>query len=239
MKTFAIITDIHGNSPALKAVLDDIASKDIDRIFCLGDLVGIGPDSNQVLEMLIELKNISFVIGNHDMAVISAYRNEDPPKGHHFERAHHKWLADRIDPKYINFMSEMPRQIIFSESSRKFLFVHYHLNKENDFIAIDKEPTIEKLNNIYADFDYDVVCFGHHHFVHRFKSREKCYFNPGALGCYDKPLARYGITRLDNNEVFEELFEIPYDNLEYLRSYEKLEVPERDFILKVFYGGQI
>nr|WP_084065446.1 metallophosphoesterase family protein [Paenibacillus stellifer] len=57
MKTFAVITDIHGNSPALRAVLEDISNKEIDHIFCLGDMVGIGPDSNQVLEMLTEQKN--------------------------------------------------------------------------------------------------------------------------------------------------------------------------------------
>lgn len=55
---YAIITDIHGNSSALKAVLDDIANKNIDHIICLGDMVGIGPDSNEVLEIITSRKNI-------------------------------------------------------------------------------------------------------------------------------------------------------------------------------------
>ena len=150
MKNFAVITDIHGNSPALKAVLDDISSKEIDHIFCLGDMVGIGPYSNQVLEMLIGLKDISFVIGNHELAVISAYRNEEPPKGHQNERIHHKWIADRIESKYINFMSELPRKLTHVEPDCKILMTHYHLDRENNFHSIDNEPSVVRLDNLYS-----------------------------------------------------------------------------------------
>src|SRR5690606_34498798 len=73
MKNIAIITDIHGNSPALRAVLKDISYRGVDHIYCLGDLVGIGPDSNEVIEMLLCQDNISFVKGNHDSAVVSAF----------------------------------------------------------------------------------------------------------------------------------------------------------------------
>lgn len=239
MKTFAVITDIHGNSPALQAVLEDISKREIDHIFCLGDMVGIGPDSNQVLEMLTEQKNISFVIGNHDLAVISAYRDEEPPMGHENERVHHKWLAERINPQYIDFMSKQPRQLCLMESDHKLYFVHYHLDEDQYFVPIDKEPTAEKLDHIYSATDYDLVSFGHHHIIHNFKSDARAYFNPGSLGCYHKPFARYGIIRVSNEGIREELMEIPYNNREFLRSYEQLKVPDREFILKVFHGGQV
>lgn len=51
----AIITDIHGNNPALQAVLKDIDSQsDVEHIYCLGDMVAIGPDTNAVLAALFE-----------------------------------------------------------------------------------------------------------------------------------------------------------------------------------------
>jgi len=111
METIAVIIDIHGNSPALKAVLNDISAKHVDHIYCLGDVVGIGPDSNQVLELLATRSDISYVVGNHDLAVIAAFRGEDPPKGHHKERKHHEWLAERIHPRYIDWMSEVVGEI--------------------------------------------------------------------------------------------------------------------------------
>lgn len=101
-KNFAIITDVHGNSSALEAVLKDISDKNISHIFCLGDVVGIGPESNEVLNLLTRREDVSFVIGNHDIAVIAAFNQEEPPRGHHNERAHHQWLADRINPEYIS-----------------------------------------------------------------------------------------------------------------------------------------
>lgn len=71
MKSFAIVTDIHGNSPALKAVLNDISIKNLEHIYCLGDVVGIGPDSNQVLDLLTARNDVSFVVGNHDLVSCS------------------------------------------------------------------------------------------------------------------------------------------------------------------------
>lgn len=119
--TFVIITDIHGNSPALEAVLNDISNKDIDRIFCLCDVVGIGPESNEVFEKLIQREDISYVIGNHDLAVIAAYNQEEAPNGHQNERLHHQWLADRIKPEYIELMAKWSKQLFYSVDDKQLL----------------------------------------------------------------------------------------------------------------------
>ncbi|XEC97319.1 metallophosphoesterase [Paenibacillus tarimensis] len=234
MKNYAIITDIHGNSPALRAVLDDISRKDIEHIFCLGDLVGIGPDSNEVIHLLLNQDNISFVKGNHDNAVVAAFYDRQIPEGHEHVRNHHKWLAERIEQEYIRFLDNMPLKL----ETEEHLFVHYHLDKMNNFLRIDQHPTGEKLDQIYKDTDYRLVCFGHHHIVHEFITLKAVYFNPGSLGCFDKPIARYGIIELDRQDVKPLLVEVPYDNSAFLRSYRELGVPESDFILKAFHGGQ-
>lgn len=239
MIKIAVITDIHGNSPALKAVLQDISYKSIDHIYCLGDVVGIGPDSNQVLELLLSRNDVSYVMGNHDLAVIAAFYNEAPPKGHQNERQHHQWLAERIKPEFIEFMGKWPMQLKITYFNKQLLFTHYHLDQNNWFSPIDKNPTIENLEQIYKETEYKLVCFGHHHIVHHFVSNKRIFFNPGSLGCYHKPLARYGIVTLTENIISAELFEVPYDNKEFLQSYERLQVPECEFILKVFHGGQL
>lgn len=114
MTKLAILTDIHGNNPALEAVLHDISTRDVDHIYCLGDVVGIGPDSNEVLEMILSRTDISFVVGNHDVAVMAAFYGEDVPKGHQNERHHHQWLADRINPVYIEEMRKWSKQLIIN-----------------------------------------------------------------------------------------------------------------------------
>jgi predicted phosphodiesterase len=64
---YAIISDIHANLPAFRAVLADIAGENVRRILCLGDLVGYGASPNECCDLLREARAIS-VKGNHDRA---------------------------------------------------------------------------------------------------------------------------------------------------------------------------
>lgn len=64
----AIISDIHGNATALKAVIDDINSFTVDLVISLGDNIGYGPEPEEVINLLRE-KNIPSVIGNHELAI--------------------------------------------------------------------------------------------------------------------------------------------------------------------------
>jgi len=65
----AIISDIHSNTAALQAVLDDIARRDVRRIVCLGDVVGYGPDPGDCLDMVMAATERT-LMGNHDYAVL-------------------------------------------------------------------------------------------------------------------------------------------------------------------------
>lgn len=65
----AVISDIHGNLEALEQVLTDIEGSDIDRMVCLGDSIGYGPEPEQVVSMIHD-RHIPSVLGNHELAVI-------------------------------------------------------------------------------------------------------------------------------------------------------------------------
>jgi predicted phosphodiesterase len=63
-----VISDIHANYTALEAVLKDAG--EVDETWCLGDMVGYGPDPNAVVEQIREIPNLTCILGNHDMAAI-------------------------------------------------------------------------------------------------------------------------------------------------------------------------
>lgn len=63
-----VISDVHANYTALEAVLKDAG--EVDATWCLGDMVGYGPDPNAVVEQIREIPNLTCILGNHDMAVI-------------------------------------------------------------------------------------------------------------------------------------------------------------------------
>jgi predicted phosphodiesterase len=65
---FAILSDIHGNLEALRAVLEDLKRFPVDRVVCLGDLVGYGPDPEEVVRSVRE-RGILSVMGNHELGL--------------------------------------------------------------------------------------------------------------------------------------------------------------------------
>jgi diadenosine tetraphosphatase ApaH/serine/threonine PP2A family protein phosphatase len=64
----ALLSDVHGNLPALRAVLDDARSAGVDEIWCLGDLVGYGAQPNECVELARERCAVCLA-GNHDLVV--------------------------------------------------------------------------------------------------------------------------------------------------------------------------
>ncbi|MNI19576.1 phosphodiesterase [compost metagenome] len=238
MQSIAIITDIHGNAAALEAVLRDISRRRIREIYCLGDVVAIGPDTDRVFELLLAQGNITFISGNHNIALQRAFRREEPPPGNHMERGHHEWLAQRIAPHYVELMSRWPMTASAVLEGVPVLFTHYHLDQAGWYKPVDWNPTAEGLWRLYTETDYRLVIFGDHHVVHHFCAGRITFFNPGALGCAHSAdaIARYGIVTLQNGDVTAEAVEVAYDNREFLHSYEELGVPDKETILRIFHG---
>ncbi len=72
---FAIISDLHSNLESVTAVLEDIKNQGVEEIYCLGDVIGYGPNPNEVLSL--SEKFMFTIIGNHDEAVLSGKGLED------------------------------------------------------------------------------------------------------------------------------------------------------------------
>jgi predicted phosphodiesterase len=68
MNQVTIFGDIHGNLPALEAVLADMDQRELSPLYCLGDLVGYGTFPNEVIETIRE-RNIPTLMGNYDQGV--------------------------------------------------------------------------------------------------------------------------------------------------------------------------
>lgn len=64
-----VLSDIHGNRHALEAVLTDLDRQGVDRLICLGDVVGYGPEPEACLDLLIEREAV-MILGNHEEAVL-------------------------------------------------------------------------------------------------------------------------------------------------------------------------
>ncbi len=74
-KRFAVISDLHSNLEAVTSVLEDIKKQGVEEIYCLGDIIGYGPNPNEVLKL--SGKFMLTIIGNHDEAVLCGKGLED------------------------------------------------------------------------------------------------------------------------------------------------------------------
>src|SRR5699024_7268556 len=172
--------------------------EDIDHINCLGDMIAIGPDTNEVLKLLFGRNNISMITGNHEEAVLALIEDENYPKSNEVVKEHHQWIEDRIDSTYIDKIRKLPRSIAFEIQGISICFTHYAIRSEGpigeDPFETIVDPSLENMDLLFKNYEAELVCFGHHHPLHYFKGSQNTYLNPGSLGCtWGEPAAPYTI----------------------------------------------
>lgn len=129
---FAIISDIHSNLPALTAVLEDIDKRGIERILCLGDILGYGPDPAECWKLVMERCEFT-ICGNHDYALGSGDMARFHPRARNaIIWTHRKLLEDPDGKDIIKAVAALPRSI---REDDLFFFVH----------GCPSEPTMEYL----------------------------------------------------------------------------------------------
>jgi predicted phosphodiesterase len=112
----AVISDIHANPEAFKQVLIDIDGSNIDRVVCLGDNIGYGPEPEQVIAMIND-HHIPSILGNHELAVIDQnYLTWFNP----LARRSLLKTIEMLSEKTINFISKLKFFMIYDE----YRFVH-------------------------------------------------------------------------------------------------------------------
>lgn len=180
MEKIAIISDIHGNITALKAVIKDIKEKGIKRIFCLGDMLIKCSEPRECVETV--LKECEVVIqGNCELRVTT-----EPIIDEHF------WNKDKLSKNQIDIIKNLPLSYDFYMSGYKIRLIHaspYSVREKANYWKFDKEfpqrfermfDNTEYLNNIDEDIP-DIVIFGHIHKHFLYRIKDKMIINPGAV----------------------------------------------------------
>ena len=179
----AIITDVHGNLPALEAALERIDGLEIDRIYCGGDLVGYGPWPNEVCERIQE-RRIPTIYGNYDYAIgrdeedcMCAYPNKhDRDLG----QLSVQWTLEHTDRASKDFMRKLPFDLRFDLGGRRVRLVHGSPRRVNEYLFEDKPA--KTFERIAAGSDTDLLVFGHTHkpWIHDYGA--VLFVNCGSVG---------------------------------------------------------
>jgi len=184
MERIAVISDIHGNMPALEAVLNDIGKRNIERIACLGDLAGKGPSSAEAVDIIKESCEV-VIKGNWDYYLTE--QGSDVLK----------WHQKRLGAERLKYLKELPVYKEFYISGKLLRLCHASPNNLLHRVYLSTKQS-ERLTLFEAtptlSLEADVVGYGDIHGAYIDHFAGKTLFNVGSVGNpLDMTQASYGI----------------------------------------------
>ncbi|MBR3954016.1 MAG: metallophosphoesterase family protein [Clostridia bacterium] len=236
---FGVITDIHNNIIALKAVVEKLQQLQCDRIVCCGDIIGIGPCPEETVQYLMQIPDLIAVRGNHEKYLFDEMPTEYPNEENmgYEEMQHHQWEHSLLSKESVDFLKSLPYKVNFKCEGYTLSVMHYCMDYDGHYKVGKMNPTKRDLIKMFADVEADIVLYGHNHNRNICKG-DKFYINVGSLGCpaQDKNIARAGIVNIQNSN-FEFLpIDLEYDAEEVIRAIDEINYPDADNIKKYFYG---
>ncbi len=238
----AALYDIHGNLPALEAVLEDVARSEADQIVVGGDVVP-GPMPLETLDRLLHCSlPVQFIHGNGEIAVLAEMKGIDCGVPTSF-RAGIQWNAQQFGGREGELLASWPRTIgLVTEGLGRVLFCHATPRNPNDvFTSLTPEDRIRAL---FGSVDADVVVCGHTHMQFDRQVGDLRLVNAGSVGM---PFGQAGAhwlllgseiefrrTDYDLESAAERIRQTTYPEAEQFAERNVLHPPSEEAMLKAF-----
>lgn len=220
----AILSDIHGNLPALESVLEDMKQYDIDQVISLGDVSGYYPFINEVIELLRSHKAIN-LIGNHDRYIID---NTECPRS----RSANLCLTYQksvITEQNREWLSQSCPSLILGEAS----MVHGGWDDPED------EYLFKISSSYFQRFKEKFFFCGHTHVQKHIDLQNGQFFtNPGSVGQPRDGINSAAYCLYDEEKQSIELRRVPYDIDKVANKMKALGFEEK-FYINLYAGSRI
>jgi len=216
----AILSDIHGNTTALAAVLEDAKNLGATEYWLLGDIFLPGPGANDLVALLKDLPLTASVRGNWDDCVLEAldgqYGLEDPEEIQLLRMT--QYLTEDLNPEHIDWLRKLPMIAKKEIEGLRFSLSH-NLPEKNYGGDLLVENGTEKFDQL-LDEATDVAVYGHvHKQLLRYGSQGQQIINPGSIGMpyfnwegLKNHRAQYALLEVENGELVNIQFrKVAYD----------------------------
>jgi protein phosphatase len=238
----ALISDIHANVPALNAVLADVESRGIDRVICLGDLVGKGPQSDLAVDVCRD-RCETVLRGNWDDFIGDEARNDAQ-----------RWHQEQLGEERLDYVSTLPLSMDLVISGRNVRLFHASQTSVHVRVLRQAEQSAHMSmfdNTELTGFDSiaEVVGYGDIHSAYQMSYGHRLLFNVGSVG---NPLgstrASYAIIEGDVGSRGAgpfgiQLVQVPYDVEQTLGIAREMDMPYFDALAHELrtgrYGGSL
>jgi predicted phosphodiesterase len=245
---YALLSDIHANLPALRAVISDIANRpNIDATFHLGDLVGYAPWPNEVVGLLRE-EGIAGVAGNYDSTVATDYKHcgcrYEDARQEELSHLSYAWTRSHVNDDTTRYLGSLPFRIDLRPlgghlAGPRLTLLHGNHSLNTVYVTEDRTDSfLEKMGAATGTAPGDVVCFGHTHKPWQRTVNGVRYVNTGSVG---RPKdgdwrAGYVILEMTPAGVNAEFIRVEYDVDEAVRAILESDLP-REFADYLRAGG--
>jgi putative phosphoesterase len=239
----AAIYDIHGNLPALEAVLDAIRQEQVDQVVVGGDLLP-GPMPRETLACLLDLDvPVQFIQGNCEVAALAQMAGGDPSKMPEQAREAMRWSAHQLHPEDERLLASWPKTLrIQIDGLGEVLFCHATPRNENEcFTRLTPE---ERLLPVFEGFNVSLVICGHTHMQFDRMIGRTRVVNAGSVGM---PFGKTGAdwlllgpdvqlrhTSYDLTKAAERIRHTNYPQAEEFAAQYVLQSPPEEQMLEVF-----
>lgn len=246
---YALLSDVHGNEPALRAVLADIAGrKEIGATYHLGDLVGYAPWPDEVVAMLWRA-GIPGVAGNYDSTVASDYKHcgcrYEDARQEELSRLSYAWTRAHVSDDTRRRLGGLPFRIDLRPlgghlAGPTVILLHGNQVLNTVYVAEDRtDEFLARMAHTAGAKAGDVVCFGHTHIPWHRVVQGIHFVNTGSVG---RPKdgdwrACYAILGVEERSVGVEFVRVEYDIEAAARAILASELPD-DFAAYLRTGGR-
>jgi putative phosphoesterase len=208
-----LISDVHGNLPALEAVLADMA--DIDTIVCIGDVVGYNPWPAACVDRVREIASVT-VQGNHDRTV----RTPEKYRANRMAEAGLEYALDDLSESQLSWLDDLPRKAMIDDG--QFLVVHDHPQFQDRYVM----P--KDFDGLWSYLDeYTGLAIGHTHIQHKVRDGGQLIVNPGSVGQPRDEDSRAGYAILDTENYTVDLHRVEYDIDRVIQKVEDVGLPAK------------
>jgi putative phosphoesterase len=162
----AALFDIHGNFPALEAVLAQGDREGVDAIVIGGDIAAGPPQPREVVERVRSLPNAYVIRGNADRLFADEYTGDDGLD----------WLLERLEDDQAEWLANLPFSAVLDDT------LYVHAAPDDDRTIVTEVTTDEKLAGLLRDVEQSRIVAGHTHMQLERRVGEKLFVNAGSVG---------------------------------------------------------
>jgi len=205
MKIVAL-SDIHSNLDALQAVLSVLPAH--DELYCLGDIVGYGPQPNEVIEILQQLRPTAVLLGNHDHAVVTGDVSEFSSNA----AKAIQWTRERISEDSRHYLERLkPSARIELEGKTLAL---YHGSPQDPLMEYVFPGLTARMGRRVVEMaEANIVLLGHTHMPMVYRFSGGMLANPGSVGQPrdGDPRASFAVLTISQNDVRFDIQRVHYN----------------------------